>query len=166
MGRLEQVKTEPAKLAAMETEISIRRASANDAIETAAVFTAAFASMPFVPKIHSADEDRAFIAGLIQQAEVWLAIRDARVIGLACLDGDWLAQLYVRPDFHNRGAGAALLAHVKEERPGGFQLWTFQANTGARRFYERHGCVAVEFTDGVNNEEKTPDVRYAWRGAQ
>jgi phosphinothricin acetyltransferase len=42
------------------------------------------------------------------------------------------------------------------------QLWTFQSNSGARRFYERHGFVAVQTTEG-DNEEKAPDVRYVWR---
>ena len=42
------------------------------------------------------------------------------------------------------------------------QLWTFQSNHGARRFYERHGFVAVQHTDG-DNEEGAPDVRYEWR---
>ena len=69
-------------------------------------------------------------------------MEDDRVRGLACLDGDWLTQLYVHPEYHNRGIGTALLDHVKRERPDGFQLWTFQANDGARRFYERHGCMA------------------------
>jgi ribosomal protein S18 acetylase RimI-like enzyme len=48
-------------------------------------------------------------------------------------------------------------------RPHGLWLWTFQTNTGARRFYERHGFVAVDETDGSANEERAPDVRYAWR---
>ena len=55
-----------------------------------------------------------------------------------------------------------MLAHVKSRRPGGFRLWTFQDNAGARRFYDRHGLRAVELTDGAGNEEKMPDVRYAW----
>ena len=42
------------------------------------------------------------------------------------------------------------------------QLWTFQQNARARRFYEERGFRAVEFTDGEGNEEKTPDVRYEW----
>lgn len=63
-----------------------------------------------------------------------------------------------------RAAGTLLLRRAMEEHGEGFQLWTFQANEGARRFYERHGFVAVEFTDGARNEEKTPDVRYEWRG--
>ena len=44
------------------------------------------------------------------------------------------------------------------------QLWTFAANTGARRFYERHGFVATRRTDG-DNEEGAPDILYVWSGA-
>src|ERR1700733_10820529 len=43
----------------------IRRASLADAEAAAAVFTASFASMRFVPKLHTAEEDRAFVRGLI-----------------------------------------------------------------------------------------------------
>jgi GNAT superfamily N-acetyltransferase len=41
-------------------------------------------------------------------------------------------------------------------------LWTFQKNAKARAFYERHGFVPVEFTDGLTNQEREPDVRYVW----
>jgi hypothetical protein len=52
---------------------------------------------------------------------------------------------------------------VKTLRPeGAFQFWVFQQNERARGFYEAHGAVAVECTDGSGNEEKTPDVRYEW----
>ena len=44
----------------------------------------------------------------------------------------------------------------------GLQLWTFQVNEAARRFYERQGFVAAESTDGSGNEERSPDVRYTW----
>ena len=60
------------------------------------------------------------------------------------------------------GLGTRLLDRAKAERPDGLDLWTFQANTGARRFYERHGFVEVARTDG-DNEEGAPDVRLAWR---
>ncbi len=141
----------------------IRRATPADAEAAAAVFTASFASMRFVPKLHTADEDRAFLRGLIAQKEVWFAIRDGTVAGLACWHDGWLEQLYVDPRHHNEGFGTALLRHVLDKHPEGFQLWTFQANAGARRFYERHGFALVELTDGTHNEEKTPDARYEWR---
>jgi GNAT superfamily N-acetyltransferase len=140
----------------------IRRAMLADAEAAAAVFTASFASMRFVPKLHSAQEDRAFVRGLIAEKEVWLATRDGAVLGIACWHDGWLEQLYVDPRHHNEGAGSALLRHVMREHAQGFQLWTFQANAGARRFYARHGCREVERTDGARNEEKTPDVRLVW----
>ncbi|MGD0189289.1 MAG: GNAT family N-acetyltransferase [Rhizomicrobium sp.] len=150
----------------MRQNLSIRRAAATDAVETAAAFSAALHSMDFFPKLHSDEEDIGFVRRLIEDAETWVAIEDGRIAGLAAIRCDWLEQLYLHPSFHNRGIGTALLAKVKQERPAGFQLWTFQANAGARRFYERHGFVAVEFTDGSRNEEKLPDIRYVWRGGQ
>ena len=148
----------------MAPKITIRRAGAHDACDTAAVLSAAHKAMAFFPKLHTDDEDIAFIRGLIADAEVWIAVEDGAVRGLAAIDGEWLAQLYVHPNHQGRGIGTALLEHVKRKRPGSFQLWTFQANDGARRFYERHGCTAEEFTDGDGNEEKLPDVRYVWPG--
>ena len=60
-----------------------------------------------------------------------------------------------------QGIGSRLLERAKAERPDGLDLWTFQANTGARRFYERHGFVEVARTDG-DNEEGEPDIRLRW----
>jgi hypothetical protein len=44
-------------------------------------------------------------------------------------------------------------------------LWTFQRNLRARRFYEVNGFVAVRETDGAGSEEKEPDVLYRWARA-
>lgn len=76
------------------------------------------------------------------------------------LDGDELDQLYVHPDWTNRGVGSALLRLAQHQRPSGLTLWTFQSNRAAQRFYERHGFVAVSHTDGSGNEERAPDIRY------
>lgn len=66
------------------------------------------------------------------------------------------------PPAHNAGAGSLLLAKAKAEPPRGFSLWTFQANLGARRFYERHGLTETRRTDG-GNEENLPGILYEWR---
>jgi ribosomal protein S18 acetylase RimI-like enzyme len=79
------------------------------------------------------------------------------------LDGDWVGQLYLDPGSIGRGLGTRLLELAKARRPGGLQLWTFASNVRAQRFYERHGFTVVERTDGSGNEERAPDVRYAWR---
>jgi 8-oxo-dGTP pyrophosphatase MutT (NUDIX family) len=36
--------------------------------------------------------------------------------------------------------------------------------TALQRFYERHGFIEIERTDGSGNEEQAPDVRYRWSG--
>jgi putative acetyltransferase len=42
-------------------------------------------------------------------------------------------------------------------------LRCFQANARARRFYVARGFRAIRFTDGSDNEQRTPDVRYRWQ---
>ena len=81
---------------------------------------------------------------MLPSNEVWVAEEDGRVVGFAGLGDGKLRHLWVEPAAQNRGFGTALLAKAKERRPDGFQLWLFQKNTGARRFYERHGFTLVE----------------------
>jgi GNAT superfamily N-acetyltransferase len=70
--------------------------------------------------------------------------------------------LYVAPDWIGRGAGRRLLDLAKERRPGGLELYCFQVNARARRFYERNGFEPVAFGDGSGNMERQPDVLYRW----
>jgi len=96
--------------------------------------------------------------------EVWVATSfDERVVALMALTADMLDQLYVAPGWTRRGIGSRLVSLAKVRRPGGLDLYTFQVNTEARRFYERHGFTEVASGDGSGNEEGQPDVRYAWR---
>ena len=76
---------------------------------------------------------------------------------------DFLPQLHTHEEKFGTGVGHARFEHVTTLRPEGFQFWVFQQNARARGFYEEHGAVAVEFTDGSRNEERTADVRYEWK---
>ena len=115
----------------------------------------------YLPRLHTRDEDRGFLRHLVATTEVWVAEEGERVAGFVSLDGDLLAHIFAHP--HGLGAGSALLEKAKERRPGGFHLWVFQRNEGARRFYERHGLRLAELTDGAGNEQRLPDARYEWR---
>ena len=102
---------------------------------------------------------------LLETKEVWVAdIDDAGVVAMMALDSSWIDGLYVDPEWWGRGIGTRHLDHAKALRPEGLDLWVFQSNEGARRLYERHGFVAVRFTDG-DNEEGAPDAHYHWPGA-
>jgi GNAT superfamily N-acetyltransferase len=78
------------------------------------------------------------------------------------LSPGWIVTLYLDPDARGQGTGDRFVALAQGLQPEGLQLWTFQVNGPAQRFYERHGCRAVERTDGAGNQEREPDVRYRW----
>jgi GNAT superfamily N-acetyltransferase len=140
-----------------------RRAKAEDVEAIAAVFRRSFGTLSFLPTLHTAEEDRAHLAGVVAKQDVWVAEEDGRVVGFIALDGDLGTFFYVEPEAHDRGIGSALFEQAQRVRPAGFSFWVFQANDRARRFYEKRGCAAVELTDGSGNEEKEPDVRYEWK---
>ncbi|WP_223205927.1 GNAT family N-acetyltransferase [Streptomyces xanthii] len=145
---------------------TLRRAEPADALPAAEVWLRSFAAaLPTVRRAHDDDGVRGwFTHVVVPHHETWVAVEeDGAVTGLLVLDGGELDQLYVDPDRQGRGLGGRLLALAKELRPDGLDLWTFQVNARARAFYERHGFVATEWTDGARNEEREPDVRYTWR---
>jgi GNAT superfamily N-acetyltransferase len=146
--------------------VLVRPAAGNDIDAIADVYVDARAGMTYLPKLHTDEETRRWIhEEMVSAHEVWVAEVEGDAVGFAALAGDSLGHLYVRPSAQNCGVGATLLGRVKSERTGGFSLWVFQCNEGARRFYERHGCRLVELTDGSDNEEREPDARYEWRPA-
>ena len=142
----------------------LRRGLERDADELARIKHACYSRMAYLPPIPTLDEYRRFTSTiLLPNQEVWVAEDgDGRVLGWFSLTEGSLEHLYVDPERQNQGLGSELLAAVMERLPDGFSLWTFQKNEGARRFYERHGLDAVEFTDGRDNMEREPDVRYEW----
>src|SRR5262245_10296937 len=145
---------------------NVRRATAADARACADIQIAAMRdAMPWLPDLHTDDETRAWMRGVVFAArEVWVAEEGGRVAAFVAVEGDLVGNLYVAPAMQRRGLGSALLDVVQRERPRGFRLWVFQRNAGARAFYEARGLVLVETTDGRANEEREPDALYAWAG--
>jgi ribosomal protein S18 acetylase RimI-like enzyme len=146
--------------------VLIRAGTLGDADEVARVFTASFRTLRFLPRLHTPEEDRAFIAEVVlRKHDVRVAEDDGAIVGfLAMAHGDMVEHLYVQPERRREGIGTALLNEAKRRMPAGFRLWVFQENEAARRFYEKHDLRLVEFTDGDGNEEKTPDALYEWPG--
>jgi len=118
--------------------------------------------LPYLPDLHTPEEDLAFFQGHVFAAcTIWLAEAEGRPVGFAAFRPDWLDHLYVDPAWHGRGVGRSLLAAALKEHPD-LNLWTFQRNEKARRFYERRGFTLVALTDGSGNEEGEPDAHYLW----
>ncbi len=145
-------------------DLVFRPARAADAEPVAEVWLRAFdAALPTVRRAHSDDEVRTWIREVVLPGkQTWVAAAGDTVVGMMVLGPGWLNQLYLHPSWRGRGIGDRFIAVAKERNPAGLRLWTFQVNQPACRFYERHGFVAVEHTDGAANEEREPDVRYVW----
>jgi GNAT superfamily N-acetyltransferase len=144
--------------------MQIRRATINDMPAAAVVHRLAMRiSLPFLPELHTAEADLFhFREHLFPHNEIWVAEKDGAVVGYTARGSGWLNHLYIHPDHQGEGIGDALLAQAMDGVDA-LQLWAFQQNARARRFYEKRGFVLAELTDGSRNEKKTPDARYEWR---
>lgn len=119
------------------------------------------AALPYLPDLHTASDDRAFVRDRVfAECEVWVAERDGVILGFCAFRPGWVDHLYVAPGHWSTGIGSALLAKAMAVNDT-LQLWTFQRNEGARRFYEARGFSCVRTTEG-DNEEREPDALYAW----
>jgi ribosomal protein S18 acetylase RimI-like enzyme len=140
----------------------LRAARPEDRAAVGEVFLAARRdALPYLPELHTDEDTRAFVAGLVDKGIVTVAEHEGRVAGFLALDGDWVDHLYIAPGAQGRGLGSALLRAAQAQRER-LQLWVFQRNTRAIAFYERHGFAVAERTDGAGNEERTPDARMTW----
>ncbi len=118
-------------------------------------------ALPFLPIVHSPEEDRKHMREMHVRGRITLAEEDEQIVGfIVDLDG-WIAHLYLDPDRRQQGIGQRLIDDAKA-RHDALELWCFQQNWAARAFYEKNGFVAIKETDG-ENEEKLPDRLYRWR---
>lgn len=148
-------------------DVMIRRGQAADARAAADLWLrsrkAAAEAIPPNP-CHSDDDVRGWFAShVVRNLELWIAqSQEGQMLGILVLDGELLDQLYVDPANLRCGIGSRLVEVAKRERPSGLRVWTFTSNSGAQRFYEYHGFVEVQRTDGSGNEERAPDIQYAY----
>jgi len=146
----------------------IRPAHPHDAGPIAEVYLASRqAFLPYAPLAHSSSEVRRWVSEtLMVTRTVWVDEDQGRITGFAAWtqrEGlGWIDQIYVVPGGTSKGVGARLLAQALADLRHPVRLYTFQANEGARRFYERHGFRAIAFGDGSQNEERCPDILYEY----
>ena len=144
-----------------------RRATVAEADEAARVVIAArHAAVPAIPPLAHTDTEVLawFRESVVATMDVWVATVESSVDAVMVLADGWIEHLYVGPEHTGQGLGSALVDRAKREAESTLELWTFVSNVGAQRFYERHGFVEVQRTDG-DNEEGEPDIRYRWSRA-
>ena len=145
----------------MNCEVLYRRATDTDAGAIASLFrTTRQTCMPYLPVLHTADEDVEFLSRhVFVHDTVWVAESAGRIVGFCAFGNAWLNHLYIDKDFQRSGIGSKLLAIAARENDT-LTLWVFQQNLSAIRFYESHGFRPIRMTDGAENEEQVPDALY------
>lgn len=141
----------------------IRPAMDTDAAAMAEVLSNWIDETPWMPRLHTRDEDFGFCEGLLKRTEVWVA-DPATGFGFLARDGNSIEALYLSRDARRKSWGRALLAAVMQDREH-LSLWTFQANVDAVAFYKAHGFHISEVTAGQGNVEKLPDFYMTWTKA-
>ena len=148
---------------------TLRPATAADAPRVASLLIdTRSAFMPYAPSAHPDGEVREWVARyLVPSGGVTVAELRGQVVAAMATEQSgafsWVTQMAVDPALVGQGIGSLLLAQAMRTLAPPIRLYTFQANAGARRFYELHGFQAIKLTDGQANEERCPDVLYELR---
>ena len=149
--------------------IRLRPAQPLDAGRVGAILSGWIDETGWMPRVHSRAEDIAHAAEMV--ARGWVTVAEGGrdlagdrpgLAGFMARDETRIHALYVAAQARGAGLGAALLEAAKRSCDR-LDLWTFQNNLGARRFYERHGFRELERTEGAGNDENLPDIRYRWQ---
>jgi len=142
--------------------VKIEPAKLSDAPALAKVLADWRDETDWMPNLHTTFEDIRFLRGLIQDHEVSV-LRNwfRRAMGFMAVKNNIIHSLYLAPSARRKGFGRAMLEHAKATT-NCLELWAFQANDAAIRFYIREGFQEVERTDGAGNDEKLPDIRMMW----
>ena len=114
-----------------------------------------------MPNRHDPRQFRAQARLLLDRTEVTLARCAHCPVGFIALRHGTIHSLYLAPQARGQGIGRHLLDHAKA-RHRRLDLWTHQANSGARSFYARQGFYENRLTNGEGNDENLPDVHLVW----
>lgn len=108
------------------------------------------------------DQLRALEEKIVPQNRVLLALdtRTSAVIGFLAYTSETVSHLYVHVDHQGKGIGSMLLDIAKNDSGGVLRLFTFEANTRAQQFYERHGFKIIR--RGFEEFWQLADIEYEW----
>ena len=144
----------------------IRPAHPTDAGAVAAILSQFIDTTDWMPRLYTRAEELSFAGLMVDRGWVHVAEPEgAGIAGFLALDAGFVHALYVAQHRRGQGLGQRLLDHAKAAAPR-LELHTFQANTGAQRFYARAGFREAGRGDGRGqgsvNDEGLPDIRLIW----
>lgn len=93
---------------------------------------------PFLSEVFLDQEEKNIREIYVKHAQTWVMDIAGEVIGFISLIENEIGGLFLRPDFHGRGLGQAMVDLAYEEK-GPLELEVFEKNDIGRRFYDRYG---------------------------
>lgn len=127
-----------------ETRTMIRKYQIEDTDAVVSVWRAAsIFAHPFLTEAFLDQEAQNLRNAYLPFAETWVLEGGGDVIGFIALVDDEIAGLFLKPSFHGKGLGKAMVDHAVTLR-GPLGVEVFQKNLNARQFYEHYGFVEFE----------------------
>ena len=91
------------------------------------------------------------------------------VVGMMVLVDNEIEHLYIHVDHQGQGIGTRLINMAKTQSAGCLELFTFQKNVRAQKFYLSHGFVEIErgcasLADNpwARSQAELKDIKYRW----
>jgi len=141
--------------------VRLRPAAAADIAAVVRVFRRSVrTALPFLPDLHTAEEDLVHFGSYLGTGRITLAEADGALLGFLVETPGWIEHLYLDPDRRGGGIGRMLVDGAKS-RHERLELWCFEQNLAARAFYRAQGFEEVRRTAG-ENEAGLPDILFAW----
>ena len=76
---------------------------------------------------------------------------DQRPVGIVSIKGSLIEDLYVHPDFQNRGYGSELLRYAISQCSGIPTLWILENNDRAKKIYQKAGFRETGKSNSITN---------------
>lgn len=142
--------------------VVIVKAMPGDAPEVGRILSNWIDETPWMPRVHTRVDEQDFAGDLVARGWVHVAKLRGQVVGFLARDKVELHALYLAEEARGQGIGRVFLQAAKAKVEH-LQLWVFQSNTAAQRFYLREGFLEIARSNGSTNDEGLPDIRYEWR---
>lgn len=147
----------------MKIDAQLRPARTQDMEACAGILNDWIDETGWMPRVHShAEVVNYYKTTVASERRTFVVVSDHSTLGFMVLAADQLiSALYVGREYRRQGVGQLLLNRAKREFDDRLELWTFQANVAAQKFYVREGFSEINRTDG-DNDEGLPDILLEW----
>lgn len=97
--------------------------------------------------------------GVFENDLAWVAEKEGRIVGFSTRSDELVGALYVVPEARSLGIGKRLLDLAKADRDW-VNLWAYEQNRQARKFYAREGFIEV--ARELEEETNLMEIKHRW----